>query len=348
LEKTVQLLKDLTALPGIPGHEEAVAKYMLEYEGVKAVSRRTDPSGNVWIRTGGPEGSPPIVLLAHIDEVGFRVKRIEEDGRLSILGHERMDLRALGSEVVQVWTRTGTISAFVVTGQETTLPKDYAGMTPDRVRLEIGARTRGEAEELGVDTGDVVTFDPSCHRLGNGLLCAKAFDDRSGVASILLAAHLSQGKRAHPLVLLGTVQEEIGAHGADAVEFEEKPGALISVDICGGEVYSLPEPDRRGILGKGPILHDGPDGSQGMIRRLLELGAERSIPVQRYVAMGRGADLSNLQKKCGGLPALNVILPMAYYHGPRGLIQPRDVLNAGRLLAAALEDPEFLEHTGKW
>ena len=63
---------------------------------------------------------------------------------------------------------------------------------------------------------------------------------------------------------------------------------------------------------------------------------------------GRGADLSILQQKSGGLPALGIILPMAFYHGPRGFVHVEDVHNAGRLIAAALEDPEFLEHTSKW
>lgn len=347
MERTAALLETLVALPGLPGREEAVARFVLDYEGLDAVSRRLDPSGNAWVRCEGPDG-PPLVLLAHLDEVGFLVKRIEDDGRVSIIGHERTDLRTLGSEVVQIWTRNGPISAFVVNGQQTGGPHDYGTLKPETVRLELGATDREATEALGVAVGDAVTYDAAVHRLPDGLLCAKAFDDRSGVAAILRAAELSKGRRARPLILLGTVQEEIGGHGAEAVAFDEVPAALLNVDICGGEVYSLPEPERRRILGKGPILHDGPEGSRAIIRRLETLAAERDIPLQRYAAWGRGADLSNLQKKCGGLPALNVILPMAFYHGPRGLIRPEDVHNAARLLAAALEDEAFLDHVGKW
>ncbi len=347
METVVELLRTLTALPGIPGREEKVVDFLMKCGEAEPAKRWTDASGNAWVLGEGPD-VPPVVFCAHMDEVGFRVKRIEADGRLSVVGHERLDLRTLASEVVQVWTEGGPVDAFVYMGQQTNMPRDYASMVPDTLRLDLGVCDRASAEALGVGTGDPVVFDPGFRRLAGSVLCAKAFDDRSGLAAILKALAFSRGKRKQRPLLLGSVQEEIGGHGAGAVEFPEKPGAVIIVDICGGEVYGLPEPDRRPILGRGPILHDGPTASRGLIRRFETLASEREIPVQHFAAAGRGADLSVLQKKSGGLPALGIILPMAFYHGPRGLIDASDVLNAGRLLAAALEDETFLERATKF
>jgi endoglucanase len=347
METTVKLLQALTRLPGIPGREEAVANFLMETDALDATQRQIDQSGNVWIHPTGPEG-PPLVLVAHMDEVGFKVNRIEEDGRLSIRGHRHFDLRTLGSEVMEVWTEGGPVPAFVFNGQRTGGPKDYGDLNPDNVRLDLGVVDRPAAEALGIRPSDPVTFDPGFVRLGGDVLCAKAFDNRSGLAAILRAIQLSAGKRKLRPVVLGTVQEEIGGHGADAVEFREKPGAVINVDICGGEVYDLPEPARRPLLGRGPIFHDGPECSRGMLRRLRHLAGEKGIPTQHMAAYGRGADQSILQKKSGGLPIFGVILPMAYYHGPRGLIHGRDVLWAAELISAALCDEEFLEHTSKF
>lgn len=347
MERTEALLEQLTALPGLPGHEKAVVDWLLSYEGARIAERRCDPSGNAWLFTEGPPG-PPVLLMAHMDEVGFRVKRIEDDGTLSVVGHERFDLRTLASEIVQVWTEGGPRPAFVYLGQETNMPRDYRNLRPETLRLDLGVVTREAAEELGVLPGDPVTFDPGFHRLAGGILCAKAFDDRAGLTVLLRALELSEGRRRHRAVLLGTVQEEIGGHGADAVRFEEKPGAALNVDICGGEVYSLPRPDRRPMLGRGPILHDGPEVSHAMKRRLVALAGQEGIPVQRRAAYGRGADQSILQKKAGGLPLFGLIVPMAYYHGPRGFVHPRDVLDAARLVAAVLCDPAFLDHTAKF
>jgi putative aminopeptidase FrvX len=347
MEATIRLLEELTRLPGIPGREGAVANWLMECPIADAGKRRIDANGNVWVQGKGPK-TPPIVILAHIDEVGFLVKKVEDDGRLSVVGHERLDLRTMSSEVMQVWTAKGPIPAFVTVGQQTSCPKDYANMTPENFRLELGVNTRGEAEALGVAACDVVTFDPSFHRLPGGLVCAKAIDDRSGVAALIKAFELSAGKRRHLPVMLGTAQEEIGGQGAMGVEFAPKPAALVNVDICGGEVYSLAEPDRRTILGKGPILHDGPESSHGMVRRFMELAKAEGIPFQHLAAAGRGADLSILQQKSGGLPAINLILPMSYYHGPRGLINPADVLHCARLIAAALADKDFVKKATKF
>ncbi|MHC4600610.1 MAG: hypothetical protein ACYS47_16565 [Planctomycetota bacterium] len=347
MEDVVALLTQLVTLPGIPGREEAVADFLMEYAAVDAVSRRIDPSGNVWIECEGPAG-PPVVFCAHMDEVGWKVKRVDENGRVSVVGHERTDLRTLGGEVVRIWTAKGPLPAFVDSGQQTNLPKDYANMTAERVELDLGVVSRAEVEALGVKVGDPITYDATVHRLAGDVLCAKAFDDRSGLAAILKGIEYSAGNRKQRPLLLGTVQEEIGGHGAHAVEFEEKPGAVFILDICGGEVYGLPVPERRPMLGRGPILHDGPVASQGLLRRVRALAEERGIPYQHLAVTGRGADLSILQQKSGGLPALGIILPMAFYHSPRGLIHAGDVHNAGRLIGAVLEDPDFLEHTSKW
>ncbi|MHC5036265.1 MAG: hypothetical protein ACYTHM_03035 [Planctomycetota bacterium] len=347
MESVVALLERLTSLPGIPGREKAVVDFLMEYEGVDALSRRVDPSGNVWIECEGPD-KPPVVFCSHMDEVGWKVKQILPNGRVSPIGHERTDLRTLGGEIVQIWTDAGPIPAFVDAGQQTQLPKDYANMTPENVELDLGVVGEDAAKALGVAVGNPVTFDPTFHRLAGDVVCAKAFDDRSGLAVILKAIELSRGKRKQRPILLGTVQEEIGGHGAHAVAFEKKPGAVIILDICGGEVYNLPKADRRPMLGKGPILHDGPTASQGLLRRFAELAREKGIPHQHHAVTGRGADLSILQQKSGGLPALGIILPMAFYHGPRGLIHVGDVLRAAELLAAALCDDTLLDRATKF
>jgi endoglucanase len=347
MDQIITFLKDLTALPGLPGHEKAVLDYLFSLDDIGVAKTWSDASGNAWLEGEGPAG-PPIILMAHMDEVGFRVRRIESDGTLSVIGQDHFDLRTLGGEIVQVWTESGPIPAFVDMGQQTNRPRDYASLQPDTLRLDLGVTERSRAEALGVMPGDCVTFDAGFHRLKDGILCAKAFDDRSGLAAILRALQLSRGHRRLRPVMLGTVQEEIGGHGADAAAFAERPGAVINVDICGGEVYSLPKPDRRPMLGQGPILHDGPETSRAMLRRLATLAQENDIPVQRRAAFGRGADQSMLQKKAGGLPTFGIILPMSYYHAPRGLIHPRDVFDAARLLAAVLGDEEFLSHTSKF
>jgi putative aminopeptidase FrvX len=341
MEQTIRLLQELTRLPGIPGREEAVAQYLIDYPLQDKTSNRIDGSGNAWIECAGPAG-PPVIFAAHTDEVGFRVKRIEPDGRVSIIGHERTDLRTLGSEVVRIWTEKGPVPAFLCNGQETTLPRDYSTLNPDNVHLELGVTSGKAAAKFGIQPGDPVTYDPSFHRLAGKICCAKAFDNRSSLAAILRGLELSRGKRKQRPIFIGTSQEEIGGFGADSVEFPERPRAVLVLDICGGEVFGLPQPDRRTILGQGPILLDHPGTHRGLLLRLVALAQRAKIPYQRMATFSRGADPSLLQKKCGGLPMVAIILPMSYYHGPRGLIHAGDVHAAARLVAAVLGDGKLL------
>ena len=346
MERTIELLKELTRLPGIPGREEAVIDYLMECD-VDSVSRRVDPAGNVFIEAEGPD-KPPVVFTAHMDEVGFRVKRVERDGLVTVVGAGRMDLRTLASEIVHIWTDKGPVPAFVLLGQVTDgSAVDYATLKPENIRLEVGPGDRGAVEDLGVRAGDPVTYDPAWHDLNGGLSCAKAFDDRSGIAAVLRGLELSRGKRRQRPLLLGSVQEEIGAHGADAVEFDRKPGCAIVVDICGGEVFGVPEEERRSVLGRGPIIINGPVDSAGYIDRVSRLAAEKGIPIQHYGHYTRGADHSAIPKKMGGVPGGSVILPVSYYHGPRGLMKPEDVYHAARLIAAILTDDDFLDHAAR-
>ena len=346
MERTFQILKELTRLPGIPGREELVIDYLMEFD-IDAVSRRVDPAGNVLIEATGPPERPPVVFTAHTDEVGFRVKRVEKDGTVSVIGADRTDLRTVASEIVDIWTERGPVAAFVIAGQKTSGQADYSTLKPEAIRLDVGLTVKEEVEALGIGPGAPVTYDSRWHELAGGICSAKAFDDRAGVAAILRALELTRGSRKQRPLLLGSVQEEIGAHGADSVAFEERPGCAVVVDICGGEVFGLPEEERRRILGRGPIILDGPVDSAGYIDRVTRLASDNEIPLQRFGTYYRGADHSSIPKKMGGIPGGAVILPMSYYHGPRGLMKVEDVYNAARLMAAILADDEFLDHAAR-
>jgi len=342
MKKTRELLETLVRIPGIPGREEAVIDYLINYP-VETCGKEVDISGNVWMDFDG-EGTSPLVLSAHMDEVGCRIKRIEDDGQISVIGLERFDLRTLAGQTVQIHTDNGVFDAFIYLNQKTSLPINYDDMVVDNVRLDLGYTSKKETETTGIQPNDPVTFSDEVTGLQNDMICAKAFDNRSSVAAILRALELTTGKRRQKTTFLGTVQEEIGGHGAYAIDFKSKPGAVIILDICGAEVFGLPEPERRTIMGKGPIMLNHPGTNRGLHKRLIQLAKDHDIPHQIVGSYQRGADPSILQQKCGGLPVMTVIIPMAYYHAPKGLICVRDVFNTARLLEAVLQDESFLQY----
>ncbi|OGL42462.1 MAG: hypothetical protein A2161_06880 [Candidatus Schekmanbacteria bacterium RBG_13_48_7] len=341
MKKTKNILEKLVKLPGIPGREEAVVEFLMNYP-LDTVNKEVDISGNTWIECRGGN-KPPLILSAHMDEVGCRVKKIEDDGRISVIGLERTDLRTLAGQIMQIHSRKNVYEAFVYMNQKTTLPKNYSDMTLDNLRLDLGFMSRAETEKTGILPNDPVTYSTEFIELQKDIICAKAFDNRSSLAAILRALEFSTGKRKQRPVLLGTVQEEIGGQGALALEFKEQPGAVMIIDICGAEVFDLSESERRTIMGKGPILLNHPGTNRGLYQRLIALAEENNIPYQLVGMYGRGADASILQQKCGGLPTMTVIIPMAYYHAPKGLINIHDVFNTARLLETVLKDDSFLD-----
>ncbi|MBN2384238.1 hypothetical protein JXQ70_15280 [bacterium] len=342
MKKTRALLKQLVQLPGIPGREEAVADFLLKYP-LETRNRAMDSSGNVWLEYDGPD-KPALVLSAHMDEIGCRVKKIEEDGQLSVIGFEGIDLRTLASHVVQIWSDAGVYDAYIYLRQRTWTSPDFSDLVADNIRLDLGLRTRAQVAALSIKPNDPVTFSPDFHDLQNGTVCAKAIDNRCSLAAILLALEQTVGKRAQRPLLLGTVQEEIGGWGAHSIAFKEKPGAILVLDICGAEVFKLTEAERRTIMGRGPILLNNPGTSRGLYKRLKQLAAEQDIPCQDVGYYTRGADPAILQTKSGGQPMMSIIIPMAYYHGPKGLIDLHDLEATTRLLVAVLEDESFLDH----
>jgi len=341
MEKIITLLKDLVRLPGIPGREEAVANYLLRYP-LDAAKREIDHSGNVYLEMKGP-AKPPLVLSAHMDEIGCRVKRIEDDGQLSVIGFEGIDVRTLAGQVVQVWTETEVFDAFVYLRQRTGPSRDYMDLMAENVRLDLGLTNRDDVMALAIKPNDPVTFNQEFYSLQNNMVCAKAFDNRCSLAVILRALEKTSAKRAQRPVVLGTVQEEIGGFGARAFSFPEKPGAVLVLDICGAEVFRLSEAERRTIMGKGPILLNNPGTSRGLYKRLKELALERGIPYQDVGYYDRGADPAILQTKSGGNAMMTIVIPMAYYHAPKGLLNIDDLMHTTDLLVAVLTDEYFLE-----
>lgn len=341
MEKTKSTLKEMVKLPGIPGREEAVIKYLMNFP-IEAAERKTDISGNTWIRCKGASEASSIILAAHMDEVGCRVKKIEEDGQVSVIGLENLDMRTMAGQIFQVRTEKGVYDAYVYVNQKTVRPDNYNDLKGDDLRLDLGLTSKKETEKLGIQPNDPVTFGPEYYELQNHVVCAKAFDNRCSLTAMLRGVQLSEGKRKLRPVILGTVQEEIGGHGAKAVEFAEKPGAVLIFDICGAEVFRLSEKERRTIMGKGPILLNHPGTNMGLYKRLKYLAAKDDIPVQEVGYYWRGADPSIFQQKCGGLATMTIIIPMAYYHAPKGLISVVDVYETARLISAALQDEDFV------
>src|SRR5437867_8223217 len=170
----------------------------------------TDTAGNLWVRAG--QGDGPVVIVAHMDEIGFRVDTINADGTLGLRNRGGFILSLFEGMPALIHTGGADIPGIF-------LPRDtgFTRRTPPPLRVSVGATSRAGAESLGVKVGQTITMPKQYVRLAGTRATGRSFDDRMGCAALILALRtLDRSKLRHPVVFLFSTREEIGLEGAEA------------------------------------------------------------------------------------------------------------------------------------
>jgi putative aminopeptidase FrvX len=345
-DSTVKLLAELTNANGAPGFEGPVREILRREWRSLLADLRTDGIGNLLGRLPGPAGSPRVLLMAHMDEVGFLVRYIDERGfvYMSPLGGY-IDQSVL-TQRYTIMTARGPLAGY--TGFKSThivSPEERTRMVPlQDMFIDIGAKTREEAEKMGVRPGLPVTYRTEFEILnGTSSYLAKAWDDRVGLAAATEA--LRQLKALpHPntVEVAATVQEEIGLRGAAVVEASTHPDIVINLEIgIAGDFPLLTSPKlSQEALGKGPslfVFDTSMIPNNNFVEWTLKQGREAAIPVQFESVSGYGEDGSVLQRAATGIPAINLGVPTRYGHSQSGVIDRADYDNLVKLLVAMIQ-----------
>ena len=226
------LLRQMTEAHGVPGHEDEVRDlFRAGLEG--AGDFATDRTGSVLCDAGG-EG-PRVLLAAHMDEVGFRVQSITSAGFLQLVAVGGWWTHTLLSQQVVIKTAGGDKFTGVVASKPPHFLSERERkvvMPLDQMFVDVGARNREEVLEWGIQPGDAVAPASSFQKLaGEGRYLAKAFDNRAGMAAVVLAGkRLRQGERPNHLLLGGTVQEEVGLRGAQTLAAVARPEVAVLLE----------------------------------------------------------------------------------------------------------------------
>src|SRR5829696_4918133 len=215
---------------GIPEAERILAQLVQSYgvSGMEAPVRaavqrllppgtnpQTDTAGNLWVTLG--KGAPAVVFIAHLDEIGFRVTGIRDDGSL--------DLTPVGGLFPSLWegkpalvhTRRATVPGVFLPRDSTSSP-DPVRTPPHDLRADVGTGSREATAALGIEVGNTLTMPKEFVRLANTRATARSFDDRVGSAAQVLALrHLDRARLRHTVIFVWSVREEIGLEGAEAV-----------------------------------------------------------------------------------------------------------------------------------
>lgn len=337
------LLSALVESYGVSGMEAPVRDVVRRFLPSWATAE-TDTAGNLWVRAGS--GEPQVVIVAHLDEIGYRVTALREDGTLDLerLGGFYPSLFEGRPALVHTGVRT-VPGVFMPRETDMTVDAGAAGRgahrTPPPLRVDVGTSSRAATEALGIHEGSTVSMPKSYQRLAGSRATARSFDDRVGCTALLLALRRLDPKRLrHEVVFIFSVREETGLDGARvaAAALGTKPVRVHAVDTFVSADSPL-EVQTFGLapLGQGAVVRALDNSSAtppAYVDTLRILARTRSIALQVGGTNG-GNDGSTFAPY--GMPDVPLGWPLRYSHSPAEVIDLKDVVALAEMVQASAE-----------
>lgn len=335
----LQTISELIAAPGVTGAEQAVGEVIKRYFSAYTQDVWQDQYGNIYGRIG-QKCHPEVLIMAHMDEIGLMVTKVEDNGMLRMINVGGVDPRILpGSEVLVLGEKPlpgviGAIPPHLTGGQV-----DAAYQIPELV-CDIGYD--GEEAKKLVHVGDYITFAPKAPlQLKNGYLSSKTLDDRALVAVMLeCMERLSKQKLQCSVVFCASVQEERSGLGGIIGAYSVQPDMAIAIDVCHGPTPGVKPfettPMDKVLLTKGSNIHEK------LVQLLMDSAKEQNIAFDLEAVMGHtGTDAWMMQIQRGGIPTAIVSPPLRYMHTSVETIRVETLHQCAKVLSgmiAALDE----------
>ncbi len=350
-------LTELMLVPGLSGHEDRVRQTIAARLAEVGVNSRSDPLGNLIATFPGDPEAPSVMLFTHMDQLGFIVRKIEDNGLVRVERMGGVPERALAAQAVTLCVAPGRDVAGVIANKShhaTTPDEKYHVARAAELVIDTGHRDRAAVEAAGVRIGTPVVYRPNVLELAGGRIAGTSIDDRAGCAVQLEVARALAARNGGPTVhLVFSVQEEFNLRGALVAAQTLTPDIAIQIDLMlatdtpamadrgdmalgGGPGISLYSFHGRGTL-NGVIPHPA------MVRLFEETAEVEGMPLQRSAQVGVLTDLSYVQLVGRGVAAIDVGFPIRYSHSALEVCDLADLEALARLLTAALTriDREF-------
>ncbi|MEE3928411.1 M42 family metallopeptidase [Mycoplasmopsis ciconiae] len=334
-------LKQYMALEAMSRYEEPVVQKLKQNTQNPNFEYSRDKLGSLIIhkKSKNPD-APKLMIAAHMDEIGYLVRRIDKSGQLLL------------SPVGGIWATVvvGT-KAKLVTNKDN---KSFEGvfghtsihimesekvskaLTNNDLYADFGFTSDKEAIEFGVEIGDRVYLSGEFVNFANeDLVAGKAMDNRAGVTVLdYIAAKVANLDLEVDLYLVGTVQEEVGTRGAATSVSIINPDIAIALDTTSShDTIGVIPGTTKLFAGAALRVHDGGTMMDyKLVSYIYDLAKEKEIPAYKFVAAGGGTDAAELQFAKGGAATLTISLPQRYLHSPIGVCSVSDLMNSGDLL----------------
>jgi putative aminopeptidase FrvX len=342
-----QVLRELTEAYGVSDHETPVLK-TVERLLPEWAKTETDDAGNLILRVGTAPASsktPSILVVAHMDEIGFTVKTIANDGRLEVEWRGGGDISFFAGHPALVHASKGDLDAIVElpTGWDA---QDFKWPDESRnnaaasvIRVDVGARNPADVAKLGVGIGDTITIPKAYRPLIGTRANGRSFDDRVGDTALVAAVWALGGPlKDRNVTFVWSTGEEQGLVGAGKVAKRlaaegRVPDLVFAVDTfvsSDSPLESKRFADAK--IGDGFVIRaiDSSNIAQpDLVKRVIKLAHENSIPVQYGVTAGGNDGATFVRYGSADIP---LGWPLRYSHSPAEVIDTRDVDSLARIV----------------
>src|SRR5690625_2310246 len=345
LDATLQMLKELTDAKGIPGNEKEPRDIMRKHIENYADEITTDGLGSLIAKKVGEEYGPKIAVTGHLDEVGFMVTRIDDNGFLFFQPVGGWWNQVMLAQRVTIMTKNGDLTG-VIGSKPPHILSPEARKKPIEIKdmfIDIGASSKEEAEAFGVRPVDsVVPYFEFTVMKNEKLLLAKAWDNRIGCAiAIDVLKQLKDVNHPNVVYGVGAVQEEVGLRGARTATHKINPDIGFAVDVgIAGDMPGVSDKEAAGKMGDGPqiIVYDASMVShKGLRDFVVKTAEENNIPFQYESMPGGGTDAGSIHISHNGVPALSITVPTRYIHSHAAMLHRDDFENAVKLIVEVIK-----------
>ena len=349
-ERLRKLTTDLMLIPGLSGHEDRVRRAIAKELKTLGLTTKTDRLGNLFATIEGDPKLPNVMLLAHMDQLGLVVRKIEANGLIRVERLGGVPERALASQAVLLCVGEGRDVAGIIANKShhaTTPEEKYKVLPYAEIYIDAGFNSADAVLATGINVGTPVVYEPKVLNLADGKIAGTSIDDRAGCAVVIeVARALLQAKMKPTTHILFSVLEEFNLQGAVTAARKLAPDIAIQLDLI--LATDTPDMATRGDvkLGAGPAMSmysfhgrgtlNGTIPHPALVTLFSTTAIKEGLTLQRSAHVGALTDSSYVQLLHEGIAAIDLGFPCRYTHSSLEVCDPADLVGLAQLLIAGI------------
>lgn len=329
-----QFLEKLSNADALASNEEEVRQVLLTELADLPYTVSTDGLGSLIFSKENPESTFSVMLCGHMDEVGFMVRSISEEGLIYLMVVGGVKPLAQHLQKVRITTQSQEKIPAIINGE-------FQDGSTDGLYCDIGATTAEEVAQIGIAVGDMVTFATDFEKFSlPSIYGGKALDDRLACYVMgELMKELAQISLPYSIHFTFTSSEEVGIRGAKTVAEKVNPDVIFIIDVATYSDQAIRDHRNQRQIGKGPILTHFDRSlvpNHHLLTYVKDIAKKEQIPLQLDMFTSGGTDGGEAHKVHGGKPTVVTILPVRYGHCAYSLVNHQDVLQMNKLYQSLL------------